>query len=137
MVFPTRNHFSKEHILHLLATTIEHYVYPLINNCGIVTIAFHLWMSRARYDTLTTLVNFVEKSWMPQHVTMGLFDAPKTSGIALAKIVKLLLEPLLEQLLEQFKLLTKVIACVKDEGSILKTLKRALFANISCNVLGL
>jgi hypothetical protein len=129
VVFPTRNQLSKEHIPQLLATTMERYVYPIINNCDTVTVTFDLWMSRAGYDTFAAVVNFVDKSWVPQHVTMGLFDAPTTSGIALAEIVK--------PLLEQFKLQTKVIAYVKDEGSNLKTLERALSANISCDVLGL
>lgn len=129
VVFPTRNQLSKEHIPQLLATTMERYVYPVINNCDTVTVTFDLWMSRAGYDTFAAVVNFVDKSWVPQHVTMGLFDAPTTSGIALAEIVK--------PLLEQFKLQTKVIAYVKDEGSNLKTLERALSANISCDVLGL
>ena len=129
VVFPTRNQLSKEHIPQLLATTMERYVYPVINNCDTVTVTFDLWMSRAGYDTFAAVVNFVDKSWVPQHVTMGLFDAPKTSEIALAEIVK--------PLLEQFKLQTKIIACVKDEGSNLKTLERALSANISCDVLGL
>jgi hypothetical protein len=129
VVFPTRNQLSKEHIPQLLATTMEHYVYPFINNCDTVTVTFDLWMSRVSYNTFAAVVNFVDKSWVPQHMTMGLFDAPTTSGIALAKIVK--------SLLEQFKLQTKVIAYVKDKGSNLKTLKIALSANISCNVLGL
>jgi hypothetical protein len=66
---------------------------------------------------------------VPQHVIMGLFYAHTTSGIALAEIMK--------PLLEQFKLQTKIIAYVKDEGSNMKTLERTLSSNISCDVLGL
>jgi hypothetical protein len=108
---------------------MERYVYPVINNYDTVTVTFDLWMLRAGYDTFAVVVNFVEKSWVPQHVTMGIFNAPTTSRIALAEIVK--------SLLEQFKLQTKVIAYVKDEGSNMKTLEITLSANISCDVLRL
>jgi hypothetical protein len=40
-------------------------------------------------------------------------------------------------LLEQFKLQNKVIAYVKDEGSNLKTLEKALTDSISCTAIGL
>jgi hypothetical protein len=129
VVFPTRNQIINDHIPHLLATTMERYIYPLINNCEIMTVTFDLWMSRAGYDTFAVVVNFVDKSWVPQHVTMGLFGAPKTSGFALTEVVK--------PLLEQFKLQNKVIAYVKDEGSNLRTLERALTDSISCATIGL
>ena len=59
----------------------------------------------------------------------GHFYALMISWKALAEIVK--------SLLEQFKLQTKVIVYVKNEGSNLKTLEKTLSANISCDVLGL
>ena len=86
IMFPTCNQLMNEHFPNLLATTMEHYIYPLINSCEIVTVTFDLWMSRVGYDTFAAVVNFVDKSWVPQHVTMGLFDAPKTSEVALAEI---------------------------------------------------
>ena len=42
VLFPTHNQLSKEHISQLLATTMERYVYPIINNCDTVTITFDL-----------------------------------------------------------------------------------------------
>ncbi len=51
---------------------------------------------------------------MPQHVTMGLFEAPNTIGATLAKIMK--------SLLTKFQLMDKVIAYVKDESSNFNTL---------------
>jgi hypothetical protein len=129
VVFPTRSQLVNEHIPNLLATTMERYVYPLINNCEIVTVTFDLWLSRAGYDTFAAVVNFVDKPWIPQHVTMGLFDAPKTSGVALAEIVK--------PLLRKCKLENKVIAYMKDESSNLRSLEKALIDSISCIVIGL
>jgi hypothetical protein len=129
IVFSTRNQLVNEHIPNLLATTMERYVYPLINSCETVSVTFDLWMSRAIYDTFAAVVNFVDKSWVPQHVTMGLFDASKTSGVALAEIVK--------PLLRKFKLESKVIAYLKDEGSNLRSLEKALIDSISCTVIGL
>ena len=60
---------------------------------------------------------------------MGLFDAPKTSRVALAEIVK--------PLLRKFKLESKVIAYVNNEGSNLRSLEKALTNSISCIMIGL
>jgi hypothetical protein len=49
--------------------------------------------------------------------------------VALAEIVK--------PLLKKFKLETKVITYVKDEGSNLRSLEKALTDRISCTVIGL
>ena len=65
VVFPTRNQLSKKYIPQLVATTIEHYVYPVINSCDIVTVTFDLQMSRTGYDTFAVVENFVDKSWVP------------------------------------------------------------------------
>jgi hypothetical protein len=108
---------------------MEQYVLPALALADTVTITFDLWQSRAGHDTFTMVVNFVDKEWEPKHVTIGLFECQKTSGAALAEIVK--------PLLKNFHLHDKVIAYVKDEGSNLVSLATSLTSVASCPVLGL
>ncbi len=79
---------------------------------------FNLWMLRMGFDTFALVVNFLNQEWVPCHVTIGLFEAPDTSGAVLANIVK--------PLLAKFELTNKVIACVKNEGKNLATLNSSL-----------
>jgi hypothetical protein len=78
------------------------------------------------FDTFALVVNFLNKEWVPCHVTIGLFEALDTSGVALANIVK--------PLLAKFELTSKVIACVKDEGKNLATLNSSLSDVVFCGV---
>ena len=125
--FPTRKALVHEHIPALLAKTMERYVLPAIASCATASITFDLWMSRAGFDTFALVVNFIDDCWEPRHVTVGLFEAHDTSGVAIAEIVK--------PLLDEFQLTKKIIAWVKDEGSNLTTLERALQLTVSCDVL--
>lgn len=86
-------------------------------------------MSRARFDTFTMVVNFIDKEWMPRHMMIGLFEATATSGTTLVAIVK--------PLFQKFKLENKVLAYVKDEGKNLNTLAIELTTLVSCEVMGL
>ena len=129
VVCPSRKQLVREHIPAMLTKTMDRYVSPLIDSCQTASITFDLWMSRTGWDTFALVVNFIDDGWVPRHVTVGLFEAQDTSGAALAKIVK--------PLLEQFKLTDKIVACVKDEGANLATLERALQLTVSCEVLGL
>lgn len=66
---------------------------------------------------------------MPQHIIIGLFESTDTCRATLAEIV--------HPVLKQFNLLNKVILCVKNEGSNLSILEKALQSIVTCNVLGL
>jgi len=128
--FPTRNGRKAlvyEHIPTLFAKTMEWYVLPVIASCTTASITFDLWMSRVGFDTFALVVNFIDDCWEPRHLTVGLFEVHDTSGVALAEIVKLLLD--------EFQLTKKILAWVKDEGSNLTTLERALQLTVSCDVL--
>jgi hypothetical protein len=39
-------------------------------------------------NTFALVVNFIDESWMPKHVIVGLFDAPNITKTTLAKLVK-------------------------------------------------
>ncbi len=52
---------------------------------------FDLWMFRIGFDTLATIVNFVNNNWVSTYYIIGLFEIPNTFGVALVKIVKSLI----------------------------------------------
>jgi hypothetical protein len=85
--FPTQKQLVKDCILLMLAKTMDCYVFPTLAQCDIVIVTFDLWMSRTSFDTFALVVNFLNWEWVPCHVTIGLFEALDTSGVALAKIV--------------------------------------------------
>ncbi len=105
---------------------MDRYVFPILAQCDIVTVMFDLWMLRMGFDTFALIMNFLNWEWFPCEVTIGLFEPPNTSGIALAEIIK--------PLLAKFELTNKVIACVKEKGKNLATLNSSLPDVVSCRV---
>jgi hypothetical protein len=107
----------------LVAKTMEKIVMPALKSC-ITTTFFDLWMSRFGHNTFAFGINFINSHWVPCHVTMGLFEATDTFGVAIATQVK--------ELLSSYNLLDKLIAYVKDKGGNMSTLARALSSVVSC-----
>jgi hypothetical protein len=66
--------------------------------------SFDLWMSKGAYNVFALVINFLSSDWQPKHVTIGLFEATKTTRN-------------LTKLLDKYGLKKKIIAYVKDEGS--------------------
>ncbi len=71
-------------------------------------------MSYVHFDTFVMVMNFVNLSWDPTHVTIGIIELHNTIDATMANKIK--------TLLDSFHLLGKVIACVKDERFNLNTL---------------
>ncbi len=94
-----------------------------------MTTSFDLWMSKGAHDIFGLVINFLGFDWQPKHVTIGLFEAIKTNGQALANN--------LTKLFDQYGLRNKIIAYVKDEGSNLNIMTIALKYVLKCEVLGL
>jgi hypothetical protein len=65
---------------------------------------------------------------MPKHITIGLFEAFKTSRKTLAIS--------LQDLLEQYGLTKNIVVYVKNEGANLNTMTTALKLIINCEALG-
>jgi hypothetical protein len=80
-------------------------------------------MSYVHFDTFVMVMNFINSSWDPTHVTIGIIEPDNIIGTTMANKIKILLD--------SFGLLDKVIACVKDEGSNLNTLTFALTFMVS------
>lgn len=90
---------------------------------------FDLWMLRTEVDILCLVVNFIDSDWEPRHITLGTYKTSYIGRATLAIIVKMLLS--------NFHLTDKVILCVKNEGSNLKTLALALTSIVTCKFVAL
>ncbi len=73
------------------------------------------------------VINFINPSWAPCHITIKLFEALDTFGVALRKQVKVLVA--------EFNLTNKVIAYVKYDGVNLNSFPIALISIVSCEPL--
>jgi hypothetical protein len=103
--------------------TNEIYVIPTLAHCITCTCSFSLWMFCVGFDTFVTVVNFINVSWEPCHVTIKVFWGYNIISVAIANQVK--------SLLNSFNLLDKIIAYIKDERSNLNILTFALTSIVS------
>jgi hypothetical protein len=108
---------------------MEKYVLPLLKTCDTATATFDLWMSRRGVDTFSLVVNFLSKDLVPHHVTVGVFEVSETGAVALAKLIR--------SLLNQYKLTNKIIAYAKDEGSNFIKMASTLEDIVTCDPLNL
>ncbi len=82
-----------------------------IRQCATMTTMFGLWMLGLNYDTFSLVINYINQSWVPCHVIVGLFEVPNIFGVDFIEQVKVILV--------EFNLTNRVIAYVKDEGTTL------------------
>lgn len=127
--FPFWKQLVCEHIPALLQITMATYVFLAIVQYAIVTKIFDLRMLRSGYDTFALIINFINPSWVPCLVTIGLFEALDTSSATLAKQVKVLLA--------KFNLTNKIIVYGKDVGDNLNSFTTTLTFVVSCELLQL
>lgn len=71
-------------------------------------------MSRGGVDTFALVINYLDESWTPRHVIVGLFAVYETTSNAMTLQ--------LQALLENFGLIHRVIAFVEDEGNNLASM---------------
>ncbi len=69
-------------------------------------------------DTFALIINYLNESWMPRHVTIGLFEVHETTWLSMAGQ--------LCSLLEKYDLMHCLIAFVKDEGNNLLSMVTTL-----------
>ncbi len=104
------------------------YVQPTLASCLFTTNTFDLWMLKGAHDIFVVVINFIHNDWEAKHVTI-LFEMIDKSGIGMA--LKL------QELLNRFALIDKIITYVNDEGSNLQTYASAPNSIVSCSTLGL
>ncbi len=76
---------------------------------------------------ILALINFLNESWKPIHVIVGLFEMDETIGKSMVVWFK--------SLLSKFGLMHRVIAFVKDEGNNLSIMATKLCFIIICQPL--
>jgi len=80
LYFPSRRKFSQEILLKLVEKTSLQYVLLTFANCFSTTTSFDLWMFKGTYDVFALVTIFLNNDWQPKHVTIGLFEATKTTS---------------------------------------------------------
>jgi hypothetical protein len=83
-----------------------------------------LWMSSVGYNKFVMVVSFINNSWDPTHLIIGVFKMKNITSVARENEVKILLH--------SFDLVDKTIVYDKDEGLNLNTLTNALKFIVSC-----
>jgi hypothetical protein len=106
---------------------MEHSVFPIFVDAITIIATFDLWMSRGGFYTFALILNYINKTWEPCHVIVGIFEVHKTLRATMAIQFK--------DLLVRYNLLDKIIAYVKDEGANLNTFTIALISIVSCVLL--
>jgi len=93
----------------MVTKTIQLHVLPRLVKTTTLLASFDLWMSRGGVDTFALVINCLNESWMPRHVTIGLFEVHETIGLSMAGQLR--------SLLEKYDLMNCMIAFVKDEDT--------------------
>jgi hypothetical protein len=87
---------------------------------------FDFWMCIGGMDTFALVINYLDETWTPMHVIIGLFEVHKTIGNTI--VLQLLI------LLEKIGLIYCVINFVKNEGNNLGTMATTLQSIIDCEL---
>ncbi len=67
-----------------MGTIREKYVLHTLASCITCTTSFDLWMSHVRHDIFVMVVSFLNDSWEPSHVTMGIFEVRNITSAIMA-----------------------------------------------------
>ncbi len=108
VVFPSWVMFVKEVLLAMVKKTMQLHVLPELVKATTLSTSFDLWMFRGSVDTFALVINYLNESWMPQHVTIGLFEVHETIGLFVVGQMC--------SLFEKYDLMHRMIAFVKDEN---------------------
>ncbi len=116
--------FIKEMLPAMVTKTIQLHVLLRLAETTTLSTSFDLWMSKGGVDTFALVINYLYESWMPQHVTIGLFEVHETIGLSI--------DGKLHSLLEKYDLMHRMIVFVKDEGNNLISMVTTLCSIVNC-----
>lgn len=102
---------------------------PRFVEAKIISINFDLWTSRRGVDTFALTINYLNDHWIPQHVTIDLFEVHETTRFSMVGQ--------LHFLLEKYNLMHHMISFVKDESSNLTFMMTTLGSTVDCHPLKL
>jgi hypothetical protein len=64
----------------MVQKTLDLHVFPNLSFVATIACSFDLWMCRGVVDTFTLVIIFLNESWNPIHVIVGLFEVDETNG---------------------------------------------------------
>jgi len=70
--------------------TLQKLVFPFVNVTISMTATFNLWMNKGAFNTFAFVINLLTLDWEPKLVTIGLFEAKRTSKVNLAHQLQVL-----------------------------------------------
>jgi hypothetical protein len=79
VVIPSKKLFSQVDFPNLVEKKRKLFVLPQLVKCLLIIVNFDLWMFKRAHDIFTLVVNFLDVNWQPKQVTIGLFEASKTT----------------------------------------------------------
>lgn len=110
---PNRRTLTEKMIPNIVSDINEACVFPKINDAESITLSFDLWMSRGVEDVFDIYAHFLDSQFHPHHVHITMLRCHNADGVSLAKQ--------LSGVIEKFKMDQKVVACVSDGGSNMRT----------------
>jgi len=54
--------------------------------------SFDLWMTHEGFNAFVIIVSFIDASWEPCHVTIGIFEVHNIASAAMTNLIKSLLD---------------------------------------------
>ena len=121
---PSRRKLSSELIPEFRKERIEKFVTPKIAQMDTVSIKFDLWMSRGCEDIFDLILHGIDKIFKKHQLHLRMPECGSTRGVDLVGVLK--------HELEKHGLFQKLLACLKDGGSNLRTCTGVLRTVTDC-----
>jgi len=61
----------------MIKKTMDQHVLPNLASTIIVSTSFDLWMPCNNMDIFALIINFLNDTWVPMHIIVGLFEVNK------------------------------------------------------------
>jgi hypothetical protein len=113
----------------MVIKTMQLHVLLRLVDATTLLVSFDLLMSKVDVDTFALVINYLNESWMPQHVTIGLFKVHETARFSIANQ--------LCSLLRNYDVMHRMITFVKDKGNNLISMATTLRSIVNCCLLKL
>ena len=110
---PSRRKLSSELIPEFIKDVFEKFVTPKIAQMDTDSTTFDLWMSKGCEGIFDLILHGIDKNFKKHQLHLRMLECGSTRGVDLAGVLK--------PELEKHGLLHKLLACVKDGGSNLRT----------------
>ena len=126
---PSRRKLSSELIPEFIKDVFEKFVTPKIAQMDTDSTTFDLWMSKGCEGIFDLILHGIDKNFKKHQLHLRMLECGSTRGVDLAGVLK--------PELEKHGLLHKLLACVKDGGSNLRTCTSVLRTVTDCRPMGI